>query len=70
MSKADICPVCNGTGKYKEYNNYYSYATEPLYCEKVCHGCNGKGWVEVGGIDEQSRFSRKSKYIRKKMIIC
>ena len=26
------CPVCNGSGKYED---------------KPCHGCNGKGWVEV-----------------------
>lgn len=29
---SEICPVCNGTGKY---------------CNKKCHGCDGKGWVEV-----------------------
>lgn len=30
--KAQRCPVCDGTGKYKK---------------KKCHGCNGRGWVEV-----------------------
>lgn len=30
--KAVKCPVCDGSGKYKE---------------KECHGCDGKGWVEV-----------------------
>lgn len=30
--KACLCPVCNGSGKY---------------CGKLCHGCSGKGWVEV-----------------------
>jgi hypothetical protein len=33
MKHAEICPVCKGTGKYKR---------------KKCHGCNGKGWVEIG----------------------
>jgi len=28
-----ICPVCEGTGKYGDDRN--------------CHGCHGKGWVEV-----------------------
>ncbi|MCH7568479.1 MAG: hypothetical protein IIA87_03575 [Nanoarchaeota archaeon] len=32
--KAQICPVCIGKGKigFEEY---------------ICHGCYGKGWVEV-----------------------
>ena len=30
--RAQICPVCEGSGKYKK---------------KKCHGCNGKGWVSV-----------------------
>jgi hypothetical protein len=40
--KAVICPVCNGTGKY--------------FTDKwdACHGCNGKGWVEVH--EEQSIY--------------
>jgi len=36
MRQAVICPVCNGTGKYEGKN---------------CHGCNGKGWIEIGGND-------------------
>ena len=40
-----ICPVCNGTGKYKEYVNYGT--STGAYSEHTCHGCNGKGWVEV-----------------------
>jgi len=32
--KAQICPVCNGSGKYEG---------------KECHGCDGKGWVSVSG---------------------
>lgn len=35
--KAVICPVCNGTGDYP------NLAKNTL----TCHGCNGKGWVEV-----------------------
>lgn len=29
---AERCPVCTGTGKIEK---------------ETCHGCNGKGWVEV-----------------------
>jgi len=35
MAKAQLCPVCQGEGKYKG---------------KKCHGCDGRGWVQV---DEQ-----------------
>ena len=41
QNHAEICPVCAGTGKYKEtYNMNYTNAT---YIEKTCHGCQGKG---------------------------
>jgi DnaJ-class molecular chaperone len=30
--KAVLCPVCAGSGKYKE---------------QQCHGCHGRGWVMV-----------------------
>lgn len=30
--RAQGCPVCNKSGKYEG---------------KTCHGCNGKGWVQV-----------------------
>jgi hypothetical protein len=42
MSHAETCSVCNGTG---------NTAKEPYPYEgtrQICHGCNGKGWVEVG----------------------
>ncbi len=32
MAQAVICPVCLGKGKIDE---------------ETCHGCGGKGWVEV-----------------------
>ena len=41
-NKADLCPVCRGTGKYKKITNYGSCTTE---YERTCHGCDGKGWV-------------------------
>lgn len=40
MSKAVECPVCKGKGKMMDSD---FYKTE----ERTCHGCNGKGWVEV-----------------------
>lgn len=33
--KAQICPVCMGKGNITSE------------CNKICHGCYGKGWVEV-----------------------
>ncbi len=41
MVHAEICPVCKGTGKIRKKTGY----PEPT---KTCHGCGGKGWVEVG----------------------
>ena len=44
MAHAETCPVCSGSGKkHKEI---------PGNCVTVsCHGCGGKGWVEVGPDD-------------------
>lgn len=42
--KAEKCPVCNGTGKYVPPQDPYCTA---VVIEQPCHGCNGKGWVEV-----------------------
>lgn len=33
VEHAEVCPVCQGSGKYKE---------------EKCHGCDGRGWVKVG----------------------
>lgn len=33
MAHAEKCPVCEGSGKYEN---------------RECHGCQGKGWVQVG----------------------
>ena len=39
--KAVKCPVCEGSGKVPP--------AIPVGTETVpCHGCGGKGWVEVG----------------------
>ena len=40
MSHAEKCPVCDGSGKV------HSDDTKSAFC--MCHGCDGKGWVEVG----------------------
>lgn len=38
--KASLCPVCNGSGKVF----CIGPGTNPT---TICHGCAGKGWVEV-----------------------
>jgi DnaJ-class molecular chaperone len=46
MGYAQICPICNGRGKIKEdFHDSYNRGTSEK--EKVCHGCLGKGWVDV-----------------------
>ena len=42
---AEICPVCKGSGKYKDYTDCNYTAT--VYVERTCHGCSGTGWVSV-----------------------
>lgn len=49
---AEICPVCQGSGKYREYINYAT-TTNASY-ERTCHGCGGKGWVTVSEYEEIS----------------
>lgn len=43
MAHAERCPVCGGSGKITDPDSLRT--TYPV--EKVCHGCWGKGWVEV-----------------------
>ena len=44
MSHAERCPVCYGTGKYTPPQDPNSTAVST---PQTCHGCGGKGWVEV-----------------------
>lgn len=46
MAQAVICPICEGKGKILDE------ATKLLTCPTFnpCHGCGGKGWVEVGQV--------------------
>jgi len=39
MAHSEICPVCQGKGKLED--------KQVTHGEKTCHGCNGRGWVEV-----------------------
>jgi len=41
--KAVLCPVCNGSGKLVDQ----SPGITTTLSDKLCHGCAGKGWVEV-----------------------
>jgi len=43
MAHAEKCPVCGGTGKVKDNN----YGSKTDGNDVECHGCGGKGWVEV-----------------------
>lgn len=44
--KPAICPVCEGRGSVSDPTGYGSSCSG--FYTKVCHGCGGKGWVEVG----------------------
>jgi len=47
--KAQLCPVCNGSGQYTKYTFTSNILVPgPRKAEgkpKTCHGCQGKGWI-------------------------
>lgn len=45
MAHAEICPICLGEGKIRPEGIWSED------CKITCHGCGGKGWVEVGNSD-------------------
>ena len=45
--KAEKCPVCGGSGKYVHHEEP-GHTTTGGSIPQPCHGCGGKGWVEVG----------------------
>jgi len=42
--KRILCPICLGKGKIVDEGGTNVY--------KTCHGCGGKGWVEVASVSE------------------
>jgi DnaJ-class molecular chaperone len=60
MNHAEMCPVCQGTGRIPEEN--WSYVTE--INEILCHGCNGRGWVVVDdNMTYTNRYYNPEKYV-------
>lgn len=50
--KAVLCPVCKGEGFIAQYlGDPHSTAGCTPLPPKLCHGCAGKGWVEVSEHD-------------------
>jgi hypothetical protein len=51
MAHSEICPVCKGCGELPNLLKVPNPLTEPKVGIRIrCHGCNGKGWVEVGDV--------------------
>lgn len=42
---AEKCPICGGAGQLQGINDLSGSAANPP--TRTCHGCGGKGWVEV-----------------------
>lgn len=57
MSKAVLCPVCQGSGEIQETPPAERTSAIPI--TKVCHGCSGKGWVEV--ISQEEKYDNKDR---------
>jgi DnaJ-class molecular chaperone len=53
MTKPELCPVCNGNGNVVPVNDG---TTTSVPSPVICHGCNGKGWVEVGSVLEMHPY--------------
>jgi hypothetical protein len=52
MAHAEICLVCKGSGIKPDYvelppEEKNKFTVTQLREMRNCHGCNGKGWVEV-----------------------
>lgn len=60
MSHSEICPICNGSGKYKIYEIHHDISTE-CFAEYTCHGCGGKGWIIVE--DKQPDYGNHITYL-------
>jgi len=43
--KAVLCPVCDGDGQLKDA--IFEGRETTKITMKLCHGCGGKGWIEV-----------------------
>lgn len=44
MKHAELCPVCHGKGRLPSDDRDFTTSK----WEPICHGCSGRGWVEVG----------------------
>lgn len=53
-SHVEICPICRGSGKYKEYDQGLSTYT---YIQRTCHGCEGKGWITVSDVNPYNHIN-------------
>jgi len=51
MTHAEKCPVCEGKGRIPTEG--YTVAEDD---GRECHGCGGKGWVEVHDTIERTTF--------------
>lgn len=58
MTHAEVCPICNGTGRVPIIDN--DWVTTGKSVTKTCHGCGGKGWVIVE--DYHYEFPREWTY--------
>ncbi len=47
MSDAVTCPVCDGSGKVAIDSSGKLDKSVAIKRDRVCHGCGGRGWVEL-----------------------
>jgi len=54
MKQVVICPICHGNGKIRTIDECMIADDAPVIKgegKTICHGCSGKGWIEIGKDD-------------------
>ena len=62
MAHAEECPVCKGSGVITPFNDYAQTVVPP---SKACHGCGGRGWIEVRDDFEQFKADLSTRIDKK-----
>ena len=63
MNQAQKCPVCKGKGDLFAKPGVFLYHV-------TCHGCGGKGWVQVGGEVLATKIEPEGRPLMMRCVFC